>query len=87
MKTKIYTNNEIEYLKKNKFVDDILYQREIKYSNVFKLWAVLQRITFPEKTARFIFEEAGFNTKLMNNKLPQSRIRSWFLIYEKYGNE
>lgn len=87
MKTKIYTNNEIEYLKKNKFVIDVLYQREINYSNIFKLWAVLQRINNPEKTARNIFEEAGFNTKLMNNKLPQSRIRSWLLIYERYGVE
>lgn len=87
MKTKIYTNKEIEYLKKNKFVIDILYQREIKYSNVFKLWAVLQKINNSEKTAREIFEEAGFNTKLMNHKLPQSRIRAWFLIYERYGVE
>ncbi|MEG1647984.1 MAG: hypothetical protein RRY16_02870 [Bacilli bacterium] len=87
MKTKIYTNNEIEFLKNNKFVIDILYKREFKYSNIFKLWAVFQKINYPEKTARNIFEEAGFNIKLMNNKLPQSRIRSWLLIYERYGIE
>ena len=87
MKTKIYTNKEIEYLLKNKFVSKILYKRLIEYSNIFKLWTVLQKIKYPEKTARDIFEEAGFNTRLMNSKLPQARIRSWYLCYERYGFE
>ena len=87
MKTKIYTNKEIEYLLKNKFVNKILYKRSIEYSNIFKLWTVLQKIKYPEKTARDIFEEAGFNTRLMNSKLPQARIRSWYLCYERYGFE
>ena len=87
MKTKIYTDKEIEYLLKNKFVTKILYKRSIEYSNIFKLWTVLQKIKYPEKTARDIFEEAGFNTRLMNSKLPQARIRSWYLCYERYGFE
>lgn len=87
MKTKIYTDKEIEYLLKNKFVTKILYKRSIEYSNIFKLWTVLQKIKYPEKTARDIFEEAGFNTRLMNSKLPQARIRAWYLCYERYGFE
>src|SRR5574344_2660570 len=87
MKTKIYTDKEIEYLSKNKFVTKILYKRSIEYSNIFKLWTVLQKIKYPEKTARDIFEEAGFNTRLMNSKLPQARIRTRYLCYEKYGFE
>jgi hypothetical protein len=85
MKTKIYTDKEIEYLLKNRFVTKVFYKRAIEYSNIFKLWSVLQKIRYPEKTARDIFEEAGFNTNLMNSKLPQSRIRSWYLCYERYG--
>ena len=57
MKTKIYTDKEIEYLLKNKFVNKILYKRSIEYSNIFKLWTVLQKIKYPEKTARDIFEK------------------------------
>lgn len=87
MKIKIYTDKEIEYLLKNKFVTKILYKRSIEYSNIFKLWTVLQKIKYPEKTARDIFEEAGFDTRLMNSKLPQARIRSWYLCYERYGFE
>ena len=44
MKSKIYTNEEIELLLQNPLVLDIEYHRAIVYDPIFKLWCVLKRI-------------------------------------------
>lgn len=85
MKSKIYTNLEIENLEKSPFVLEVRNKRFIHYDPLFKLWTILQRKKYPERTCRELFEYAGFNTKLMNPKLPQTRIKSWENLFYRYG--
>jgi len=85
MKSKIYSDLEVESLEKSPFVLEVNKKRFIHYDPLFKLWTILQRKKYPEKTCRELFEYAGFNTKLMNPKLPQTRIKSWENLYYRYG--
>ena len=85
MKSKIYTNLEIENLEKSPFVLEVRNKRFIHYDPLFKLWTILQRKKYPERTCRELFEYAGFNTRLMNPKLPQTRIKSWENLFYRYG--
>lgn len=87
MKSKIYTMKEKNILMCNPFVLDIKYDRFIEYDPVFKLWTIYKKRNNPEETCRQIFQEAGFRTDIMNPKLPQSRIRSWESLYDRYGPE
>lgn len=85
MKSKIYTDLEIVNLEKSPFVLEVRNKRFIHYDPLFKLWTILQRKKYPERTCRELFEYAGFNTKLMNPKLPQTRIKSWENLFYRYG--
>lgn len=85
MKSKIYSDLEVESLEKSPFVLEVRRKRFIHYDPLFKLWTILQRKKYPEKTCRELFEYAGFNTKLMNPKLPQTRIKSWENLYYRFG--
>lgn len=87
MKSKIYSDLEVESLEKSPFVLEVRRKRFIHYDPLFKLWTILQRKKYPEKTYRELFEYAGFNTKLMNPKLPQTRIKSWENLYYRFGVE
>lgn len=85
MKSKIYSDLEVANLEKSPFVLEVRKKRFISYDPLFKLWTILQRKKYPEKTCRELFEYAGFNTKVMNPKLPQTRIKSWENLYFRYG--
>ena len=85
MKIRIYTEIEIKELKNNIFIKDILYQRQIKYEPIFKLWTIMMRLEYPGLLAKEIFEIAGINTKILHPKLPQRRIKEWLDNYKKYG--
>lgn len=82
---RIYTINEICELEKNPNIECILNRSQIKYKNKFKLWAVKEKINHPEKTAREIFEEAGFNMNILDSRTPQKRICTWIEKYYKFG--
>ena len=45
----------------------------------------MMRYEFPELTAREIFARAGFDIDILNNKLPQRRIKEWKDNYIKFG--
>ena len=85
MKIRIYTEIEIKELKNNIFIKDILYQRQIKYEPIFKLWTIMMRLEYPGLSAKEILEIAGINTKILHPKLPQRRIKEWLDNYKKYG--
>ena len=85
MKARIFTNEEIELLNKNPFVIKIKYKREIEYDSYFKLWCALQRHFFEERTSKEIFELAGFNTKILNDRLPQARVKLWNDRFNQFG--
>lgn len=84
---RLLTEYEIEQLLKNDNILGIRYQREIIYSGDFKLWAVQERLKYPDKSARQIFEEAGFDMNILDEKTPQRRLNAWVKKYEKFGVE
>lgn len=87
MKRRLYTDEEIKILKKNIFIDDILYKRQIVYDPVFKLWSIFMKLEKPELTAKEIFERAGINTMILHPSLPRNRIKEWLYNYKKFGIE
>ena len=87
MKLRYYTDKEIESLKSNMFVKNILHKRTIEYDVVFKLWCIMMRFKFPEFTGKEIFRRAGFNVDILNDNLPYRRIGEWVKNYKKFGLE
>lgn len=85
MKLRYYTDTEIEKIKNNMFVVDVLYKRHIEYDVVFKLWCIMMRLKFPELTGKQIFERGGFDTSILNDNLPYRRIGEWLKNYRKFG--
>lgn len=85
MKVRVYTDEELESLKKNIFVKEIKYKREISYDPIFKLWTIMMRLEFPELSAKEIFARGGFDINILHKKLPQRRIKDWLDNYRKFG--
>lgn len=85
MKVRVYTDEELKILKRNIFVREIRYKREIVYDPLFKLWTIMMRLEFPELSAREIFARGGFNINILHKKLPQRRIKDWLDNYRKFG--
>jgi len=84
---RVFTEYEIEELLKNKNILGIRYEKEIIYSPEFKLWAVEEKLKYPKKTARQIFEEAGFDMKILDERTPQRRLNAWVKKYKRFGVE
>lgn len=85
MKLRYYTDAEIEIIKNNMFVTNILYKRQIEYDVVFKLWCIMMKSKFPELTGKQIFERGGFDTSILNDNLPYRRIGEWSKNYKRFG--
>ena len=86
-KNRVFNEKEIEELLKNSNIIEIRDKAQLIYKNEFKLWAVLQKLKYPEKTAREIFELAGFNMNILNERTPQRRLSLWKKRYEEFGVE
>ena len=84
---RVFTDYEIEQLLKNENILGIRYQCEIIYSGNFKLWAVQEKLKYPNKTARQIFEEANFDMSILDERTPQRRLNFWVKKYKKFGAE
>lgn len=84
---RIFTKKEKEELLKNKNILGIRYEKEIIYSGNFKLWAVEEKLKYPFKSARQIFEEAGFNMNILDERTPQRRLNAWVKKYKRFGVE
>ncbi len=78
---------EIEELLHNSNIIGIKNRSQLIYKNEFKLWAVLEKVKHSEKTAREIFESAGFNMNILNEQTPQRRLSSWIKKYKVFGVE
>lgn len=87
MKVRIYTDDEINILKKNMFIKDVKYLRQIEYDPLFKLWCIYIKLECPELTAREIFERGGMNIKILHPSLPRRRISEWMYNYKKFGKK
>ena len=81
---RVFTDNEMEQLLKNENILGIRYEKEIIYSSEFKLWAVEEKFKYPRKTARQIFEEAGFDMNILDERTPQRRLNAWTKKYKKF---
>ena len=84
---RVYTDNEIKRLIQSGNVLTIKNKSQIVYKKEFKLWAVYEKISHPEKTARQIFEDAGFDMSVLDSSTPQKRIYSWMKKHKMYGKE
>lgn len=84
---RVFTENEIDTLMKNENILGIRYKREIIYSGKFKLWAVQEKIKYPFKSARQIFEEGNFDMNILDERTPQRRLNAWVKKYKKFGAE
>lgn len=84
---RILSEDEIQELLKNENILGIRYEREIIYSGKFKLWAVQEKIKYPFKSARQIFEEAKFDMNILDERTPQRRLNVWMKKYKKFGAE
>lgn len=85
MKLRYYTEEELNILNSNIFVNEVRYKREIVYDPIFKLWCVMMRLDRPELTGKQIFERAGFDTSILHDNLPYRRISSWLKNYRRFG--
>ena len=84
-KTRVFTDREIMKLLENPNIVSIKNKSQIVYSNEFKYLAVLTRLTHPERTAREIFMQFGFDMNILNERTPQRRLCLWLKQYNKFG--
>lgn len=86
-KIRVYNDEEINLLLNNSNVERIKNKSQIVYKNDFKLWAVKQKISNPEMTAREIFTLGGFDMNIIDEQTPQKRINTWIKKYKMFGDE
>lgn len=84
---RVYTDEEIRLLFNSGNVAGIKNKSQIVYKKEFKLWAIYEKLSHPEKTARQIFESAGFDMRILDDRTPQKRLCSWIKKYKMYGDE
>lgn len=86
-KIRVYNDDELKILSNNSNVEKIKNKCQIVYKNTFKLWAVKEKISYPEKTAREIFVAGGFDMNILDSRTPQRRLCSWVNKYKKFGED
>mgnify|MGYP007056176060 CR=1 FL=1 len=86
-KIRLYTDEEIQKLLKNPNIIEIKNKSRLVYKNEFKYWAVLQKKFYPDKSANAIFKEAGFDTNILSDRLPDKRLLEWTRKYNRYGKD
>lgn len=86
-KTRIYTDEEIKVLLSNPNVVRIRNKSQILYKNSFKLWAVKEKLSHGEKTAKEIFTEGKFDVNMLDDRTPQKRLSSWMKKYKMFGED
>lgn len=82
MSNKRFSNEEIELLSQNKYVRNVS-EKGITYTNEFKIHFIAE--DSKGKTARIIFEEAGFNVDILGNKRIESAGGRWRAAYKING--
>ena len=86
-KIRVYNDYEIKILLNNPNVEKINNKCHIVYKKEFKLWAVKEKLSHKEKTARQIFVAGGFDMNILDDRTPQKRICSWVKKYKKFGED
>ena len=86
-KVRIYTDDELKVLMSNPNVVGIRNKSQIIYKNSFKLWAVKEKLSHEEKSAKEIFVEGKFDMNILDDRIPQKRLCSWLKKYKKFGED
>lgn len=86
-KIRVYNDDEIKILLSNTNVERIKNKSQIVYKNEFKLWAVKEKLSNTEKTARQIFVAGGFDMNILDDRTPQKRLCSWVKKYKMFGED
>lgn len=86
-KVRIYTNEEIKKLMSNPNVVQVRNKSQIIYKNSFKIWAVKEKLSHSEKTAKEIFAEGKFDVSMLDDRTPQKRLCSWLKKYKMFGED
>lgn len=86
-KIRVYTDEELKILMNNPNVVGIKNKSQIIYKNSFKLWAVKEKLSHSEKTAKEIFTEGKFNVNMLDDRTPQKRLNSWMKKYKMFGED
>lgn len=86
-KIRVYNDNEIKILLNNSNVERIKNKSQIVYKNDFKLWAIKEKLSNKDKTAREIFVAGGFDMNILDERTPQRRLSSWIKKYQKFGED
>lgn len=73
-------------LKSNPYIIDYKYNR-LEYSNEFKIYCLMSKLTNTKITAEDIFLRAGIDTSKLHPDLPRHRINDWMKIYKRFGLE
>ena len=82
MSKKIFNEQEILELSKNKYVKNVT-SKGITYTNEFKLQFIAEYET--GKTSRMIFKDAGFDVDVIGVKRIDSASRRWRMAYKDKG--
>jgi hypothetical protein len=82
MSKKIFTEQEIEVLKQNKYVKRVG-EKGITYTDEMKHFAIAE--WEKGKYSTQIFEEAGFNLKVLGPDRPHQALARWKRAYKKSG--
>ena len=86
-KIRVYNEEEIKKLLSNPNVERIRNKSQIDYKNIFKMWAVKEKLSDTSKTARQIFVAGGFDMNILDDRTPQKRLCSWVKKYKKFGED
>ena len=82
MSKKIFNEQEILELSKNKYVKNVT-SKGVTYTNEFKLQFIAEYET--GKTSRMIFKDAGFDVDVIGVKRIDSASRRWRMAYKDKG--
>jgi len=82
MSNKIFTEEEIEMLSKNKYVKNVS-DKGITYTNEFKCIFITEN--YKGKLPRQIFEECGFDINVIGMRRVESSGKRWRESYRKNG--
>lgn len=82
MRKKLYTNDQLNELRKNPNVLEAT-EQTLTYHPDFKVMAVLESIEGISPLE--IFKESGFDLEIIGKDIPRKRLYNWRKIYDKSG--
>lgn len=73
-------------LENNPYIIGYKFNR-LEYTNEFKIYCIMSKLSNVNLTAENIFLRAGIDTSKLHPDLPRHRINDWMKLYKKFGLE